>query len=664
VSAPEKGRSLRERLRTRSYGELLEVALFWLDIAGAPPPHEAIVEPLVAAMVDPDRIASRIRALGEKPKTVLAATLRAPGRVLASTAHASTGLKGYEFDGAAADLVKRGFLFAERKGATVTYRPADEAATALAEALSQDGRALDSIFSRAGFRRAGGAHCPDAPLADRVEAAAAAGGDLVRDLVLRYGGLLTRASFEKLDAGSRGSVKWDRPRLRAALEGSGLGTATRLSLEEYGIALRDEALIAFHETLAEAILEAEPLDPSKEGLETAAAGVDALSDLGAIVSRVRASGAKLTLASRLYKTSRRALGDELLSTGGALGPADDDAELLDFLVQFARHARLVAPGADQRLEPAPGAAAFEALPLREKLRRVIAFALSERAAPEVDFHLRRMRKTLLVCAAAMRPGAFVPAGALPAVARNRYFAEMDKLQVKEGFQNLYLHAHAPPPADPLALTYAALRFVTKRLHPLGIFDLGLRAGRVEAIRLTQLGADVLAGESKAPAPPPASGRALIVNPDFEIVVFPEAATPDLLYALSRFAKRAKADRVSTYRMTRESVARAAAAGIGADDILEALERSARAEVPQNVAVTVRDWATTASARILATPHGGFLLEANDAETLDALLRAPGLAEALAPRRVSPTTAEIQAPPATGPLADELRRRGVRRDGGA
>lgn len=641
---------LRERLRARSYGELLEVGLFWLEISGAPPPAEALVEALAAAMLDPDRIASRIRALADKPKAVLAATLRSPSFSLASTAHAATGLKGYEFDTAAADLVKRGFLFAERRGAAVLYRPAEETAVPLAEAMSQDGRPLEAIFSRAGFVRAARGAAPPpgaaarASLAERVESAAARGGGLARDVVMRFGGLLTRTSFEKLDPGRS---TWDRRRIREALEEGGLGTATRLSLEEYGVALRDEAIVAFHETLAEALAEAEPLDPS--AFRIASAGVDGLADLAAIVSRVHASGARLTLASRLYKTSRRALGEEMVSkeTAGA-------EEILDFLLQFARHAELVAPGPDQKLGPAPGAAAFEALPLREKLRRVVAFSLGERAAPEIDFHLRRLRKTLLACAAGMRPGVFVPAGALPALARNRYFAEMDRLQVKEQYQSLYQHAHAPRAADPLALTFGALLFVTRRLHPLGLFDLGFANGRVEAVRLTPLGAEVLSGEEPRRAEP--AERALIVNPDFEIVVFPEAAEPELLYALARFGRRTKADRVSTYRLSRESVSQAAAGGLSGDEIVATLERNARSALPQNVAVTVRDWATPA--RIHATA-GTFFIEADDPETLDTLLlRIPGL-RALVTRRVSDRTAELDWPPRDPGLEAELRRRGIR-----
>jgi hypothetical protein len=656
VTSPRRT-DLRSRLRARSYGELLETALFWLDVKGAPPPAEAIVDPLAEAMLDADRVASRLRSIGEKPKAVLAATLRTPGASFASTQHAATGLKGYEFDSAAAELVKLGFLFAERRGGAVVYRAADDAVAALAEALSQDGRSLDTVFSRAAFAASRGADpAREGPLAPRVEAAAARAGDVVRDLVLRFGGLVTRATFEKLDSGGgpeRDGAEWDRTRLREALESAGVGTAARLSLEEYGIALRDEALVAFHETLAEAIAEAEPLDPA--GLEIASAGVDGLADLFAIVSRVRASGARLTLASRLYKTSRRVLGAEMVSKEGA-GPAE---EMLDFLVQFARHARLVEEGPDQRLAPAAGAAAFEALPLREKLRRVVAFSLGERSEPALDFHLRRMRKTLVACAARLRPGDFVPAGVLPALARNRYFAEMDRLEVREQYQTLYQHLKAPPTADPLALVYGALRFVTRRLHPLGIFDLGLRAGRVEALRLTELGAEVLSGaeprrgEGAAPVP-----GALIVNPDFEVVVFPDGATPEVLYALSRFSTRVKSDTVATYRLTRESVARAAAGGLSADEIVLALEEHARAAVPQNVAVTIRDWARAARLHVgSATP----LLEASDAESLESLLRIDGLA-ALVVRRVSDTTVELSAVPREEGLLRELARRGVRVDG--
>ncbi len=647
MSAPPD-QTLRGRLAARSYAELLEASLFWLEAGVASPPPGAIVEPLARAMLDPDRISNRLRLLSAKAKTVLGAVLCASEGALQSTQWASTGLRGYEVESAAGELVRRAFLFAERRHGAVTYRVAADARPALAEALSQDGRPIDSVFSREGFfRHRGGGVLPQGRLADRIESARRSAGDIVPEVISRFGGLLTRSSHARLE----GASEFDRARLRAALEENGLGTALRLSLEEYGIALRGDTVVAFHETLEEALLEGTPAAGGGEPPPSiACAGVDGLNDLTALVGRLHASGARLTLASRLTKPSRRALLEEM-TTRDEKGAG----EFLEFLLRFARSADLVAPGKGQRLVPSSGASAFEALSLREKLRKLVAYALHERADSDVDFHMKALRPALLEIAAALPPAAFVPAALLNAAARNRTFARLDRQKARERYQELFQHGHAPRPSDPLALAYAAHRFVAGRLHPLGLVDLAYRGTRVEAVRLTALGAEVLTGAEPGDGGGPS--RALIVNPDFEVVVFPEATSPELLYSLSRFARRTKADLVSTYRLTRESVAQAAASGMSAEEIVETLARHARAPLPESVAVALRDWSF--GGRLLTTSGGAPLLEAGDKGTLDTLLlRVPGL-ESLVVRKVSETAAELRPGPLPEAIAAELGRRGVR-----
>src|SRR5262249_6712554 len=186
----------------------------------------------------------------------------------------------------------------------------------------------------------------------------------------------------------------------------------------------------------------------------------------------------------------------------------------------------------------------------------------------------------------------------------------------------------------------------------GLFDLGLRNGRLEAVRLTELGAQVLAG-APVPAPRP-DAKALIVNPDFEIVVFPEASDPELLYALARFSRRVKGDRVSTVRLSRESVLQAAATGMSADDILETLASRSRTPIPQGVAYNVRDWAKGLRFVEVRTTC---LLEAGDAETVERILALPGM-DSLAARRVSERVIELSREPEDPALIEELRRLGV------
>jgi len=170
---------------------------------------------------------------------------------------------------------------------------------------------------------------------------------------------------------------------------------------------------------------------------------------------------------------------------------------------------------------------------------------------------------------------------------------------------------------------------------LGLVDLGEDAdGKLASFRLTAIGRHVLLGEALPDdGRPPANGPALVVQPNFDLVVLDASANLGLLAQLDDFAERSTLDRAATYRLTRESVVRGLERGHTGQSILSLLEGASRAPVPQNVRYSVEEWN-----RLFERIHvrrGASLLVADSPRQASAWLEDTGLAAALG-RRLSPT----------------------------
>jgi hypothetical protein len=124
------------------------------------------------------------------------------------------------------------------------------------------------------------------------------------------------------------------------------------------------------------------------------------------------------------------------------------------------------------------------------------------------------------------------------------------------------------------------------LHWLGLFDIGTdQPGDCMAVRMTQLGAYLLADE---PAPPQVPEVPLIVQSTFEVLCPPGAS----LYArfqLGRVAELQQSNTLTIFRLTRRTVLDAAERGIAAQDVLRFLEAYSGGNVPPSVAYTLLEW---------------------------------------------------------------------------
>lgn len=183
------------------------------------------------------------------------------------------------------------------------------------------------------------------------------------------------------------------------------------------------------------------------------------------------------------------------------------------------------------------------------------------------------------------------------------------------------------------------------LHWLGLVEIGYQqpVSDASAIRLTPLGLRLLAAAPETDDVAPA-GTALVVQPNFEILVLDALANLELLGRLDGFAEQQSLDRAAVYRLTRPAFVRGLAAGWSEDRVVTTLEAGADAPLPQNVRRTLRDW--TQEYERIQLHREATLLEVAEANALDQWLADPDLAP-LVLRRLTPTTALLRPlPPVT------------------
>jgi hypothetical protein len=121
-----------------------------------------------------------------------------------------------------------------------------------------------------------------------------------------------------------------------------------------------------------------------------------------------------------------------------------------------------------------------------------------------------------------------------------------------------------------------------------------------------------------------------------MVLHPESR---VLWDLVRCADLARHDRVSVYVLSKESILRAAEAGLTADQIKAFLNANTGKGVPQNVAHSIDDWSRLVRR---ATIRRATLIEVPDAAILDEMVASRKTRRYVA-QRLSPTVAVVNLP---------------------
>lgn len=128
---------------------------------------------------------------------------------------------------------------------------------------------------------------------------------------------------------------------------------------------------------------------------------------------------------------------------------------------------------------------------------------------------------------------------------------------------------------------------------------------------------------------PSSPSFIIVQPDFEILVPPDVSYR-VRWELEAFCENLTMDRMSVYRLTRQSVSKAAELGRSPAEVLKLLETRAEA-VPDNVRSALEQWGRELGRTLL---EERLLLRCADeeaAETVASLPALAGLLERIGPR---------------------------------
>jgi DNA excision repair protein ERCC-3 len=150
-----------------------------------------------------------------------------------------------------------------------------------------------------------------------------------------------------------------------------------------------------------------------------------------------------------------------------------------------------------------------------------------------------------------------------------------------------------------------------------------------------------------------SDNPLIVQGDHTILA--EVASPryeDARDQLARFAELIKApEHVHTYRVTPLSIWNACAAGVGAAEIIGALQEFSKYAIPEHVSVEIRDFASRYGRLRLVRDERGLVLSANDVPLAEQVARAKQTAPLLG-TRLSPREFLI-SPAARGDIKQAL-----------
>ena len=451
--------------------------------------------------------------------------------------------------------------------------------------------------------------------------------EVTRRALEEQGGILPLSVYRKMED----VPPWGGGRWRAELEREALGTVRFLPLVRYGVDLKEECLILFLET-CRAVLGGARLDqppPERESLS----GVDLVSNLSRLIHLAGKSPLRLTDQGKPHKWVEKKVREALLPMGGGTVSSE---EAFRFLVRYAWSRGLLEAEGD-RWVPSPEGERAGALDLEERTRDMLEFAIKDRSAPGEPYHQVRMRKRLLVFLGGLEAGEWTPPMALPFLARNAHLADLNVLEGEGFYEGRLRRAYLGSLETPFLMAFHLRDWVQRRLHLLGLVDLGFREGRPAGFALTAMGEKILGTRAArgmeepggSEGLPPEEGRSsLLVTPDFEVLLFPGAGMEEAVHFLDRFAQRTVSDQVVHFQLSRESVARGIQGGLEGSDILEWLEERCRAPLPGNVRWALSEWGERAGLR--RTPEGHYLVEGK--ETLvDRILSRADLEEYLLER---------------------------------
>ena len=459
-------------------------------------------------------------------------------------------------------------------------------------------------------------------------------------LALRFGGLLPVGDFDAL--GHDGRLE----DLAAVLEKHSLGAVQPLNLETFGLRQNGRVLLLFLETLLPLLrrhgkVAEEPMPES-----TASFGVDFISNFSRFASFVEGDTVRFTVRGTIYKSTGKRIAEKLLPNPGR---EFRRLQMLELEYRFALGNGFIDRTGERSFRLTPEGQDFLKLSLAEKQRVMLDWFIEDRELPGDLSHQLLLRRVVLRYLKRLEPETWYDAMVIPFAARNHLLAALTAGEMLRPDSRSFPVRAA---ADLQGLAWDLFVWVRKYLYLLGIVDLAYDdSGRCSALRLTRLGAellDLMPGRALE-----ASGH-VVVNPDFEVVLFPDRRAHDIIHQLDRFAEREMADALVHYRITPGSLRRGLSEGLGLDDILGLLQERSRTPLPQNVAYSLESWARQGG---LVTWHGDGRLACEKPELLDRLALHPEL-KRIGFERVAPEVLQLDGEVEEELLADWVRDYGA------
>ncbi|MFW9964134.1 MAG: helicase-associated domain-containing protein [Candidatus Sifarchaeia archaeon] len=163
---------------------------------------------------------------------------------------------------------------------------------------------------------------------------------------------------------------------------------------------------------------------------------------------------------------------------------------------------------------------------------------------------------------------------------------------------------------------------------LGLIEAAYRGKKLLAVRLTDVGENVLKG---TPYEREGRGDSFFVLPNFEVTVFSTEMEYQKLYRLMLITEPIKTDVVSTFKITDKSVFEAIEIGLREDDILGFLEKESSKPLPQNVARSITDWTSQTT---FTTVSDVILFETQSEKDLEDLMLIPDFTKQIV-RKIGP-----------------------------
>jgi hypothetical protein len=477
-------------------------------------------------------------------------------------------------------LTLQGFLDARFfRDRTANGHPGNGAANGSVKARAPDGKAADAKAADHA-RKIYKLYTMESAIAQRLQKLPAPVAALVDVALQKHGGIASQDELVR-DADS-GEVP-DLAFAGKCLEEAMLGTTAALDLARIGIQPIERAVVVFHEVALHAIKKRGELHRPHVGEELVCRG-DFASNVSRFLRELQQSKVLFTADGDLFKASAKRIAGTLLPVPGGFLSAD---AALEAIFRFCLHRRLIDRRGERSLRPTPAGSEFDRAALAEQTRMLLGHFVEDRTLPGEPYHHTRMRRVLLRLLRRAEPMVWQDVAVLPFLARNAYLAQLETAPTEEFFAARF-HGGGYTPSESLQqMCWNLLVWVKKRLFPVGIVDVGMHQGRVTALRLSRLGADLLEAE---PAGKVGGTRStVIVQPDFEVLVFPGDDVHDVVHLFDRFACRTKSDHVHQFRIDEASVRTGIGDGLTGAQILQELTDRARVPIPQNVLYSLEEW---------------------------------------------------------------------------